>query len=344
MIIIALFFSYFVAFILIHDERWAPAAFHATSIVNVVFASAFLISLIAYFDLSLEEVSNALARQTEALEEEHAMLDRYVMVCTFDLAGTMTYASKALCDISGYGKEELIGKHHRLINEVESDPAQLETMQSTLGNGDAWKGEIRGRKKDGTHYWTHTTIETIRDPHGKPTSYRAISEDITDRKRVEELAISDYLTRLYNRSKIDEVLSHEVLRAARYDTPFCIILLDIDHFKDINDSYGHQMGDGVLKQIAQTLKQNTRKVDTVGRWGGEEFLIVMPSVRIEGGAQLAEKLRAEIEQHVFDPIGTRTASFGVAEYRDGDTLESLIKRVDEALYRAKTNGRNRVET
>ena len=104
------------------------------------------------------------------------------------------------------------------------------------------------------------------------------------------------------------------------------------------------MGDSVLKQIAQILKRNTRNVDIPGRWGGEEFLIVMPSTRIGGGVQLAEKLRAGVERHVFDSIGTQTASFGVAEYYDGDTLESLIKRVDESLYRAKTNGRNRVAT
>ena len=308
------------------------------------YASAFLTALIAYFDLSLEEVSNALAHRTEALKEEHAMLDRYVIVCTFDLEGTMTYASKALYDISGYSKEELIGKNHRIVNYFEMDPILFQTMWSTISKGGAWKGEIKSRKKDGTYCWTHTTIEMILDTNGKHTSYRAISEDITDRKHVEELAISDYLTKLYNRSKLDEELSNEILRAARYETPLCIILLDIDHFKNVNDSYGHQMGDSVLKQIARILKRNTRKVDILGRWGGEEFLIVMPSISIEGGVQLAEKLRVGIEGHVFDFIGTQTASFGVTEYHDGDTLESLIKRVDEALYRAKTNGRNRVET
>jgi diguanylate cyclase (GGDEF)-like protein/PAS domain S-box-containing protein len=339
-----LFFSYFVVFILFRDGLWKPAVFHATSIVNVVFASAFLVSLIAYFDLSLEEVRNALVHQTEALKEEHAMLDRYVIVCTFDLAGTMTYASKALYDISGYSKEELIGKNHRIVNYFEMDPVLFQTMWSTISKGGAWKGEIKSRKKDGTYYWTHTTIETILDINGKHTSYRAISEDITDRKRVEELAIYDYLTKLYNRSKLDEELSNEILRAARYKTPLCVILLDIDHFKNVNDSYGHQMGDSVLKQIAQLLKKNTRKVDILGRWGGEEFLIVIPSTSIEGGVQLAEKLRAGIESHAFDSIGTQTASFGVTEYHDGDTLEGLIRHVDEALYRAKTNGRNRVET
>ena len=99
----------------------------------------------------------------------------------------------------------------------------------------------------------------------------------------------------------------------------------------------------MLKAIARILKESTRKVDTAGRWGGEEFLVITPSIGIDEGVQTAEKLRSEIASRAFETIGTQTASFGVAEYREGDTIESLTERVDKALYRAKSKGRNRVE-
>lgn len=339
----ALFLGYFTLFMLQRYEEWEPAVFDASSIINIVFASIILVLLIAYFDLSREEANRALEQQTRKLEEEHAMLDRYVIVCTTDLSGTVTYASKAFCDISGYREEELIGRDHRIIRHGDTDPATFEEIWSAISRGEVWQGEVENRRKEGLPYWVHAVIGPIFDADGKQVGYRAIGEDITDRKRVEELAISDYLTKLYNRVKLDRELSREILRAARYETPLCVILLDIDHFKNVNDTYGHQAGDTVLKEIAGILKENSREADTAGRWGGEEFLIITPSIRIDQGAQFAEKLRTEIGGHAFGTAGSQTASFGVAEYRDGDTPERLTERADKALYRAKARGRNRVE-
>ncbi|WP_345978010.1 sensor domain-containing diguanylate cyclase [Sulfurimonas sp. HSL3-7] len=339
-----LFLAYFLAFMLQGYGEWKPAVFDVTSIINVVFAFLFLVSFIAYFDLSREEAGRALQRQSRKLEEEHAMLDRYAIVCTFDLDGNISYVSRAFTELSGYSNKELIGRKH-LIDHCGMDKATFNEMWSTVGNKEVWSGELRNRNKEGGMYWMHATVEPVfDDSDGKPIGYRLIGEDVTDKKRVEELAISDYLTRLYNRVKLDEELSKEILRSVRYKTPFCVILLDIDHFKSVNDSHGHQMGDTVLKEIAQILKENTRKVDTAGRWGGEEFLVITPFAGIDEGVQTAEKLRTEIESREFERIGTQTASFGIAEYREGDTMESLTERVDKALYRAKSKGRNRVES
>ncbi len=338
-----LFLGYFLLFMLQHYGEWEPALFDATSMINIVSVSLFLIAIIAYFDLSREEAGRALVRQTRRLEEEHAMLDRYVIVCTFDLAGSITYVSRAFSELSGYIEEELIGRKHP-IRHCGMERDAFKAMRRSVGNKEVWSGEVRNRKKEGGYYWMHATVEPVFDEGGgRQTGYRLIGEDITDRKRVEELAISDYLTKLYNRVKLDEELSREIMRAVRYKTPFCVILLDIDHFKNVNDSYGHQTGDAVLKAIARILKESTRKVDTAGRWGGEEFLVITPSAGIDEGVQTAEKLRSEIESLAFETIGTQTASFGVAEYREGDTIESLTERVDKALYRAKSKGRNRVE-
>jgi diguanylate cyclase (GGDEF)-like protein/PAS domain S-box-containing protein len=336
-----LFLGYFLVFMLQGYGRWEMAVFDSTSIINIVSASLFLLLIITYFDLTREEASNALELQTRRLEEEHAMLDRYVIVCTFDIAGNITYTSTAFNDISGYSKQELTG----LINHFNMDKAGLEKMWAALSMKQAWSGELRNRNKQGEEYWMHAIVEPVfNKSNDNAIGYRLIGEDISNRKRVEELAISDYLTKLYNRAKLDEELSKEISRAIRYKSTFCLILVDIDHFKEINDSYGHQMGDTVLKQIANILQTNTREVDTTGRWGGEEFLIITPASSIDGGVQSAEKLRTQIESWAFESVTPLTASFGVVEYKEGDTIESIIKRVDKALYRAKNNGRNRVET
>ncbi len=160
---------------------------------------------------------------------------------------------------------------------------------------------------------------------------------------LERASVTDALTELFNRRKLDQALQDETERASRYNTPLSLIILDIDHFKIINDTHGHQVGDQVLQAIARILHHKVRSVDIVGRWGGEEFLIICPDTSREGATHLAELLRSLIEAFAF-PIGIRnTSSFGVAEFRSGETVRDLVARTDAALYRAKIRGRNRVE-
>lgn len=160
---------------------------------------------------------------------------------------------------------------------------------------------------------------------------------------LEHMAVTDRLTGLCNRHQLDETLAQEVARSHRYGDTFCVLMLDIDHFKAVNDSHGHQAGDRVLAEFAQLLRQQTRDVDIVGRWGGEEFLVVCPSTELVGAAALAEKLRAAMAAHDFGPVGHKTVSVGVAAYHGSDSVEGLMARADAALYRAKGAGRNRVE-
>jgi diguanylate cyclase (GGDEF)-like protein len=156
-------------------------------------------------------------------------------------------------------------------------------------------------------------------------------------------ATTDPLTGIFNRLKFDQALASEMLRATRYKTPLSLVLYDVDHFKAINDTYGHQIGDKVLIQMAKLPAVNIRSTDVLARWGGEEFVIMVPNCNGWIAYQAAEKLRSTIEQAAFDRVGKVTCSFGVAQYVDGDTAVTLISRADEALYRAKVNGRNRVE-
>ena len=160
---------------------------------------------------------------------------------------------------------------------------------------------------------------------------------------LERLAVTDSLTNLYNRRKLDKELTAENERAERFDHPYGIILLDIDHFKKINDTYGHQIGDQVLIDIAKRLQRLTRKTDIIGRWGGEEFLIICPQANKEGLTKLAENLRKSIEKYDFPVVNCQTCSFGISIYQQGDETKDLISRADDDLYKAKSGGRNQVE-
>jgi len=158
-----------------------------------------------------------------------------------------------------------------------------------------------------------------------------------------KLAITDRLTQLANRLQLDQALGQQVKLANRYGTLFSIILLDMDYFKQVNDIYGHLEGDKVLVQVAQTIKANLRDADIAGRWGGEEFLIIVPNTTTSNAALLAEKLRRALERVELPFVGRNTASFGVTGFLQGDDPETLVARADAALYLAKNTGRNRVE-
>lgn len=132
---------------------------------------------------------------------------------------------------------------------------------------------------------------------------------------LERISVTDRLTGLFNRVRLDEQFDVEIKRAARFGQPYCIVLFDIDHFKSVNDTHGHQAGDAVLKEFARILEKNTRKVDVVGRWGGEEFFIHCTQTDLDGAKILAEHLREIIERHPFPVVGNKTASFGVTAYR-----------------------------
>ncbi len=152
----------------------------------------------------------------------------------------------------------------------------------------------------------------------------------------------DKLTQADNRQRLDEVLQEELKRNDRYGTGLSAIMLDLDHFKEINDSYGHPVGDMVLKEIAGILKSNVRGCDTAGRWGGEEFLIILPQTDLPSAMAAAEKIRAAVEKTEFPVAGHVTCSFGVAAFREDDDQDRLLSRADKALYEAKRSGRNRV--
>jgi diguanylate cyclase (GGDEF)-like protein len=168
------------------------------------------------------------------------------------------------------------------------------------------------------------------------------------RRELEELArnldlraTTDPLTGLFNRSKIDHQLTREMARSQRYHVPLSLILYDIDPFKSVNDTYGHQAGDRVLVQLSRLVGEHIRKSDILARWGGEEFMILVPEATGAMAVRLAENLRDAVREFAFETAVT--CSFGVAQFRNEDDMETFIARADGALYQAKINGRDRVE-
>jgi diguanylate cyclase (GGDEF)-like protein len=156
-------------------------------------------------------------------------------------------------------------------------------------------------------------------------------------------ATRDGLTKLFNRRRFNELLAGEIGRSRRFRFPLSLIMFDIDHFKKINDTYGHNTGDTILKEIAHVVMADIRTYDIFARWGGEEFMILVPSSKVAEAVSMAEKIRSTIEKYDFTEVGTITCSFGVTEHREGESIDSLFTRVDGALYKAKEHGRNRVE-
>jgi diguanylate cyclase (GGDEF)-like protein len=179
--------------------------------------------------------------------------------------------------------------------------------------------------------------ENIQELKEKSMQIQKINE------KLEDMSMKDGLTNIYNRRRLDEILECECNRAKNCCSEFSVILLDLDLFKYVNDTYGHNVGDKVLIETAEILKNNIRNTDIVGRWGGEEFLIVCHNTSMHQGIYVAEKLRKAIETHKFSVANKRTSSFGVATYKEGDTIVDLVNRADKGLYKAKENGRNKVK-
>lgn len=190
-------------------------------------------------------------------------------------------------------------------------------------------------------------VRIVKRTHALAEANASLQAEIAQRRRLEEelrrLAATDPLTGIYNRRRFDELLSAEVHRAARYRTPLSFIILDIDRFKRINDTLGHASGDLILTRITALVAASIRADDIFARLGGEEFGVLAPNVTLAECGKLAEKLRAAVEQMAVGEVPRVTCSFGATEYRMGEAPDEFVKRADEALYRAKANGRNRVE-
>jgi len=275
------------------------------------------------------------------------------VIWTMDLNEKMTYVSPSVEKLRLFTVDEVMNQTIDQLFCNDSLKYIKKTLNISIEKVKANKPFIKFRKdleqpcKDETSIWTDTTISGIYDTDKNFIGILGVSRDISERKLMEDeirkLSITDKLTQIYNRLKLDETLKYEFMRYNRSNKLFSLIIMDIDHFKFVNDSYGHQVGDLVLIELANIIKNNVRSIDIIGRWGGEEFLIILPETNAEGAMFVAEKLRTRIFNYDFGIAGKITASFGVSVITTDKSEAYILKRADEALYKAKNNGRNRVE-
>lgn len=198
------------------------------------------------------------------------------------------------------------------------------------------------RRKDGSLYPVEIHLQ-LHCYQGKKVCV-ALVIDQTDRLELEEelwlLAATDALTNVYNRRYFTQKIEEEIERARRSGSNFSLVMLDIDRFKNVNDLYGHNAGDVVLKSMAEMIRNRIRKIDTIARWGGEEFVLLLPETDASAAMSLAETLRKQLSQMEIPGVGQVTASFGVASYASGDTVDTLVNKADTRMYEAKSAGRN----
>ena len=266
------------------------------------------------------------------------------MVRITDRNGVITYVNDALVAHTGYRAVELLGENSSVLSSSTHDKSFYENMWTTVLSGKTYRGVFVNRKKDKNIYYDEEIITPIFDENKMIQHFVITSQDITQRIEMEEelqrLATVDSLTGIYNRHKTNKEIEIEITRADRKNESFSLVMFDIDNFKGVNDTYGHDVGDYVLCELSSLVLKQIRESDRFGRWGGEEFMLLLPSATKDEAIKVAQKLRKMIERYPFPNVEKVTISFGVSIFKNHDTKESLLKRVDRALYEAKESGRN----
>ena len=290
--------------------------------------------------LDLEEREEVLHSITNAAQDAVIMIDSN---------GNVTQWNPAAEKMFGYSFAEIVGRNlHSLVVPSRYLDAHHAAFPKFIhaGTGPLIGAitEVDAQKRDGSEFPVEISISGVKIKD----SWHAVAivRDITVRRlaedKLKEMASTDALTGICNRRRFNEVLNVEIARSKRFTTPFTLIIFDIDHFKHINDTFGHPVGDQVLIKLALLVSSKIRNTDLFARWGGEEFTVLAANCDTYSPHSLAEKLRKLIEEYQFSEVGRVTCSFGATQYRAGDDQESIFKRADNNLYRAKESGRNRV--
>lgn len=293
------------------------------------------------FSSSLTKIAMKLRSNIKEKERFATIIDRHIPIIETTKEGMIKDCNKAMINLSGYKRRELLGASVSILQHKDAKPEDFHDLWDTLNSGSDWKGEFQNQTAQGDDFWLYTHITHNKDEQGNTISYLAISNDITDSKRLARRAEFDAMTGLYNRLKGNHILEHHIELAMKKNTPFGVILFDIDNFKRINDTYGQEEGDMMLKEVGSLLSYHARRTDTVVRWEGESFLVICPNVTSPQCSQLAETIRAAVESHSFNGEGKSiTISAGVATFTYPATSSEILSIADFRLYEAKRKGRN----
>lgn len=322
---------------------------------------------IAYEDLSKEQ----LIQRIEEMEEVMTQMEKHrdeTELLSFPWIGNLgqwhwmvqsnhvTFNEKKITNL-GYERNEIpenVGfEYFTTILHPDDYERVMENMGLHLKNqSDAYDVEYRILTKTGDYAWYYDRGKvTKRNEKGEPLVVSGIVFDISENKKMEndlkesneklqQLAITDELTSAYNRRFMTYKISDEVERYNRSQSPFSLIMLDIDKFKLANDRLGHEVGDAVLKKVVEVISEEIRTIDVLSRWGGDEFLVLLPDTTKTGAIIVAEKIKVELNNIVIENLGSITASIGVSDYNRDQSIKVFIKKVDNLMYKAKAEGRN----
>lgn len=284
-----------------------------------------------------QEEINKLSKVIEQIDDTVAITDKH---------GIITYVNQAFCDHTGYTRAEVIGQSFRILKSDHYDIEFYKKLWRMILGGNIFRDTLINRKKNGDFYYENKTITPLKDDKNEIIGFVSTGKDVTAdalmNQEIQRIATIDKLTGIYNRHKFEELFTLEAERSRRFSQPLSLIMIDIDHFKAVNDTYGHDVGDEVLKTLTDIIDESIRKIDIFARWGGEEFLVLSPSTDLKNIQILAEKLRLAVENAPFPKVNHITISLGVSTFKEDDTFSDLFKRVDQGLYQAKEQGRNQV--
>lgn len=320
-----------------------------TSIKNIKGGFSQHIQTIKAFTHLINTTTKELNDSKKEMQKHIDLIDENIIISAFDLKGIRTYVSNAFCKISGFSKEGLIGLPHSNTKPSDFNLKEFNTTLSSLKQGETWQGEIKNQKNDGDYFWLDSTVTPNTDEQGNITGYTAISQDITHKKILEILSITDALTDTFNRRQFKSVFPQAIAEAKQANHHLVFMMIDIDNFKQYNDEYGHQAGDEVLIRVASCLKDALSTVNGhCFRMGGEEFAGIFEVDTPANSIELANAFKQCVEsmkiEHKKNAISLYvTVSIGVVcQPANKVSEDELYRQADELLYQAKEKGRNQV--
>lgn len=276
--------------------------------------------------------------------------DVVLVTWSYNLDFTLSYISKSIERLLGFSQSELENQHRLYVDCIHKDDHSrvsselnlaLEKKHTTLTHQ-----PYRVVTKENATKWVLNHTFVIKNEKDNALSFMAYITDITELKTSElnlrHLSQTDALTKLHNRLFIDKILQEQYYRFKRNRESCGLILIDIDSFKDVNDTFGHLQGDILLVEFAKFLKNSVREGDFVSRWGGEEFLIVLPHTNLVETTVIAKKIHTKLQSNTFSVVKRKTASFGVSELKSGQSIKDTFISIDKALYRSKRKGKNTI--
>jgi diguanylate cyclase (GGDEF)-like protein/PAS domain S-box-containing protein len=294
------------------------------------------------------DITDEKRRSEEIMKLSLVVEQSPVSVIITDSSGHVEYVNPAFCEISGYSAPEIFGKNVNLLKSGVHPQEYYENLWETIRGGQTWNGELCSRGKYGDIFWELSTITPVKCSEGRLLFYVAVKENITDKKLREEkirhMAMHDILTGLPNRFLMRDRLETVLERVHRYGEMAAVLFIDLDGFKNVNDTYGHKAGDDVLKETARRILTSIRTADTACRIGGDEFLVILSRIENREKAGAVSRRIIEMVSRPYGACGDRQilgASIGISIIPDdGVNIDELVSKADTAMYEVKNGGKN----